>query len=972
MGAVEDARIGGIDLSVHAEFDRQSRDVYPLLFRLLDGAAIAEVLWDESLAAPQREVIAVGLGVSAEEARSLTAFLAGLRELGKLVPAFQQRERVAWARVSHALAADTGRIPEDAIGAVASGRMSMHVALGLLEEAGFAGGGNDAPAVRAAQVVGGMIGRFQQVDVAGAASPRRVAATAGGPAWRDLRSRYVRLVRYLTGASRVPKEFSVPAAVLVCGVGMLAGRLAGQRRAWTEGAHMPAFGAGGHFARARARARDLVAEAELERIELDPVEFATAHGHPAPNELQASLMSALPDLAAEHGAGIVVVADATGSGKSITGLDASRIFSQECGTAGAAWFMPTTATADSAWEMLVRYVQAHEPGRAPVTLVHSHSYLNAAYTDARLAAPPAPPRPHSGPTAPAGGGAAAQAPAGTPEGGVERGHAAAAASVPDGFLRGHDAALLAQFTAATIDQAQMAVLPVNSNALRLLALSGRTVIIDEAHAMEPYSQLQLLRLLNWLGALRTPVVLLSATLPSTTARKMVHAYLAGAGVPPEHLAARSGQLTPGYPGWVFADAATGRAHCMPGAARERHAAARRRRLRITRVPVEHRPLGETGRTIEAGERLAAVSAALGPVMDGGGCAAVACQSVADAQDTYRYLRSLWPGDPQEVILLHARIPAFVRETLTAHLRDVLGPSGRRPSRLVVVTTSLLDTSLDIDFDLMVADLATIARLLQLAGRLGRFAYLWQQAGRRPPWWSSGHIPQLTVLDPCGRTGATAIPPGWGTIEPAALLHATAGILARSGGDQVLTVPDDVQDLVEQVHGSNSPFDQATTALQRLLDGHLDRITAQEHTSAIHLVPPAVHVSSLADLHRQHLTPAQAATRLGTLPRRLLPCYRSPSGRLTLDRAGTVPLPDQRYLTTGQIRDILSHAVPVPAAWVARPGPPHRTPDSWSEHPLLADLVPLPAPAEVADHSEQFGIHRLRMDDDLGLVHHRTP
>ncbi|MEV7283031.1 HD domain-containing protein [Streptomyces sp. NPDC093252] len=974
MGAVEDARFGGIDLVAWAEFKAETRLSYPLLFRMLDDAAVAGVLWDRFLSSSQRAVISEGLGMGNEQARSLTALLAGLRELGKLVPGFQRGERGAWARLGEDLVAGAGRIPPVP---VEVDRSSMHVAFGVLAAFGFPAGGNSSAAVRGAQVVGGMGGRFLQVDVSGGAAVRRVAATAGGPAWRELRDRYAALVRYLTGAVTVPECFSVQAAVLITGVGMLAGRLSGRRGHWLDAADMPAFGAAEHFAGARSRAVEAVGEAGLERVVLEPLPFATAHRHVRePNALQASLMAQMPGLVGEYGVGITVIADGTGSGKSVGALEAARICNGGCGTAGVAWLMPTTATTDAAWEMLEGYVRAHRPERAPVTLVHSHSRLNAAYAGAW-------------PTAGAAGGQAgpvvapaALVPDGTDRAGIPaRGGGGAGgpddvvrepaeageATAPEGFLLGgQEAALLAQFSAATVDQAQMAVLPVQFSALRLLALSGKTVVVDEAHALSPYSHLQLLRLLGWLGGLRVPVVLLSATMPASTGSAMVAAYLAGAG----HEPGRSGaaDYAPGFPGWLFADAATGSAHRMQDGARIRHSRAQSRPLRVTTRPVTYRRLGDEGRAVAPDERLAVIGRTIRQVVRDGGCAAVGCATVADSQDTYRYLRRSWTGDPGELILLHSRFPGWVRGQRTGWVRRALGPAGPRPDRLVVVTTSMLDTSFDIDVDLMVSDLASIARLLQRAGRLGRFHRLWQDTSRRPAWWGPDHMPHLTVLEPLGAAGTIAVPAGWRTVEPAFLLHATAALLRGRNHDLHLDVPGDVQDLVEEVHGEHSPFAEETANLRRLLAGHLERTMAEEHLSAVHLIPPHDRVSALADLHRQYLTAAQAATRLGTLPRRLLPCYLTAGGELALDRAGTRPLPVRTHPSSDQARRILQHTVTVPAAWVARRGPQHSPPEGWEKHPLLADLVLLPAPARDLAHSEEYGRHRLRMDDELGLVH----
>ncbi|WP_247701280.1 CRISPR-associated endonuclease Cas3'' [Streptomyces sp. RM72] len=953
VGVVEDARYDGVDRRPWGKFDRTTLRVYSLLFHLIDVGAVAGVLWDRFLTPSQHRVISAGLNMPQEQARSVVCFLAAMHDIGKLIPYFQALEPAAYVRLGEDLLADTGPVVH-----VPHARASMHVGRQLLSELGFAVGGNDSPAVRAAQCLGGHHGRFLQLDVDGAASAQRVETTLGGPPWQGLRRRYARLLWHLFGVDEGPERLSVEAAVLITGLTMVADRVASQRRYWVPNADTPSFGAAEHHSRARRQAEEEVERLGLARFALDRIPFTTAHpGLEEPNALQRSVMEELPRLVAERGSGIAVVTDAMGTGKSVAALEMARIFNEHCGSQGVMWLLPATAAADQAYEVLDRYVRAHQPGYAPVTLVHHHSDLNEAYTGRRLSPADA---------------TVVDGPPDDPftddqddsfaDDETEYGPGAAG---PDRWLRGRDNALLAQYTVSTTDQAQMAVLPVRHSALRMLALSGKTVVVDEAHALDPFSQLQLLRLLQWLGALNCPVVLLSATMPASTATDLVRAYLWGAGRTGLHGAS----FAPGYPGWLFADAATAAIHRMPEQAQDEQRAAQRRTARIHVRPVTYRPLGPAGRTVEAGERLAVIADVLQRVIRHGGCAAVVCATVAETQDTYQYLRRIWSGPPDDLVLVHARVRGRRRQSTLGDLRHRLGPTGPRPARRVFVTTSLLDVSLDIDVDLMVSDLASVARLLQRLGRLGRFTRLWTGQGRRPVWWDGENSPTLTVLHPVNSRGATALPPGWDTVEPAVALHETARILPALE-KQPLVVPDDVQALVEQVHGVTSGFAAQTTRLQQMAAAHQRRTSRQEQLSAVHLVPPPKRVSSLADLHRQHLTTAQAATRPGVLPRRLLPCYRSADGTLTLDAAGLLPLPDPEHLGPRHLRSILEHSLPVPAAWVARASARHEPPASWKQHPLLADIVLLPTDSVTLESEHHFGQHWLRMDEELGLQHRK--
>ncbi|MFF4082743.1 CRISPR-associated endonuclease Cas3'' [Streptomyces sp. NPDC001777] len=952
MGVVEDARYGGVDCHPWGKFDRATRRAYSLLFHQVDVGAVAAVLWDRFLTPSQRRIISKGLNVPQEQARSLVSFLASMHDIGKLIPYFQFLEPVAQMRLGEDLLEDAGLVVH-----VPHARASMHVGLHLLGELGFALGGNDSPAVRAAQCLGGHHGRFLQLDMDGAASAHRVQETLGGPVWQDLRRRYARLLWHLFGVDEAPERMTVESAVLITGLTMVADRVASQRRYWVPNADTPSFGAAEHHSHARRQAEEEAERIGLARFSLDRVPFATAHsGLQEPNPLQASVMEELPRLVAERGSGIVVVTDAMGAGKSVTALETARIFNEHCGTQGVMWLLPATAAADHAYEVLDHYVRAHQPEYAPVTLVHHHSDLNEAYTDRRLS-----PEDTS----------VLDGPPDDPDGlfaDDEREYGPGAAG-PDRWLRGRDNALLAQYTVTTIDQAQMAILPVRHSVLRMLALSGRTVVVDEAHALDAFSQLQLLRLLNWLGALNCPVVLLSATMPASTTTELVRAYLSGAG----RTGLNGTLFAPGYPGWLFVDAATATAHHMSRPAREQQRAAQRRAARIRIRPVTYRRLGQAGRSIEAGERLAVIADTLQPVIRYGGCAAVVCATVADAQDTYEYLRRIWLGPPHDLVLVHSRVRERRRQDTLGGLRHQLGPAGPRPARRVFVTTSLLDMSLDIDVDLMVSDLASLARLLQRLGRLGRFARRWTGQDRRPAWWDHDNSPTLTVLHPVNSRGVTALPPGWGTIEPPVTLHETARLLPDLEKEP-LVVPDDVQALVEQVHGVTSGSAAGATRLQQMAAAHQTRTSRLQQLSTLHLVPPPKRVSSLADLHRQHLTTAQAATRPGVLPRRLLPCYRSPDGTLTLDAAGLLPLPDQEHLSPRHLRSILENTLPVPAAWIARASARHQPPASWKQHPLLADTLLLPTETftRKSEHKEGhcFGHHWLRMDEELGLLHHK--
>ena len=117
-------------------------------------------------------------------------------------------------------------------------------------------------------------------------------------------------------------------------------------------------------------------------------------------------------------------------------------------------------------------------------------------------------------------------------------------AVASRWLRGRQRTLLAPVAAGTIDQLLAASLKSRRGFLRWLGLSGKTMIIDEAHSFDAYMHGLLLTALTWLGRFGVPVIVMSATLPKRISAEMVGAWCRGAGV-------EAPDDTCAYPGWLF-------------------------------------------------------------------------------------------------------------------------------------------------------------------------------------------------------------------------------------------------------------------------------------------------------------------------------------------------------------------------------------------------------------------------------------
>src|SRR5699024_6352116 len=279
------------------------------------------------------------------------------------------------------------------------------------------------------------------------------------------------------------------------------------------------------------------------------------------------------------------------------------------------------------------------------------------------------------------------------------------------------------------DQGFMSVLPSRFNAVRFFGLAGKTVIVDEAHAVDLYMQGELEKLLRWSGRFEVPVILLSATLQRSIADASVRAYLDGAGI---RKRSRPGRRRRGttqnprtalieeltYPGWVYITADNGKPRVVHNPEPIQTQPRRPLTVSVEPIPVRTEP-GPWKRKRRVADRQEVLDRLLTPVISHGGCVAIICTTVAEAQQTHDLVSELIGERDTELHLLNARFPQYQRDTITGAITHLFGKDGARkkdrPRSAVVVATAIIEQSLDIDLDLMITDLAPMALLLQRAG-----------------------------------------------------------------------------------------------------------------------------------------------------------------------------------------------------------------------------------------------------------------
>ena len=257
--------------------------------------------------------------------------------------------------------------------------------------------------------------------------------------------------------------------------------------------------------------------------------------------------------------------------------------------------------------------------------------------------------------------------------------------------------LSAPAAVGTVDQALLAALKVKWAHLRGSALSRSLLVVDEAHASDAYMTELLRALLRDHLAVGGHALLMSATLGSA-------ARLAFTDRRPrrdDDLPSPDEMQAVPYPALTLAGDRP-KTQCLAGTGRSKT------------VSVSTEPsIGDAPRVAE----LALAACRQGAKV------LVVRNTVAQAQAVFRALQDQGgsastlqvAGGPA---LHHSRFAAEDRALLDEAVENTLG-KGRPPGGIVVVGTQTLEQSLDIDADLLIADLCPADVLLQRIGRLHR-------------------------------------------------------------------------------------------------------------------------------------------------------------------------------------------------------------------------------------------------------------
>ena len=511
-------------------------------------------------------------------------------------------------------------------------------------------------------------------------------------------------------------------------------------------------------------AQNAVAKAALETKRCAPTvsygDFFEFQGHETftPSPMQCKVQ----EIPLADGPGLYLIEDITGSGKTEAALMLAHRLMAAGKADGLFFALPTQATANAMYERLEKAYGALFESEAKPSLILAHGArdLSAKFTASILD----------------GFSAFGEIYGDTADDSDMTASAHCGAWIADD----RRLAFLADVGAGTIDQVLLAVLPSRHQSLRLAGLMRRVLILDEIHAYDAYMQKEIETLLTFHRALGGSAILLSATLPHDMKSRLCAAYDEAPQAPDAEACAP--QDVP-YPLVTLASPA-GR-ETFPTEPRKGS---------VREVPVRFLASPE-----EALERVRAAA------KDGQAVLYIR-NTVNDAIGAFEALG----GGIENLSLFHARFAFCDRlrqeQKTIATFGKFSTPEDRRGQ--VLIATQLVEQSLDLDFDLVVSDLAPIDLLIQRAGRLWR-----HERKERLGECELLMVSPVPVAKAEKNWIAAALPGTAAVYGDHARLWLTAKSLQQSGA---IRSPGDLRPLIESVYGVDAEHNIPAALMETFL------------------------------------------------------------------------------------------------------------------------------------------------------------
>ncbi|MFT0848976.1 CRISPR-associated helicase Cas3' [Actinomycetaceae bacterium L2_0104] len=774
----------------------------PLAVHMNDAGSIASILYTtwfcESQLAVLRDCLRPAFPDSEDDdlddvAASLATFITAVHDIGKATPAFSSKVESLDA-VMAANGLRHGYIDQIDRRQLPHGLAGEFALSDWLENLGWDGPPRSASrASRDAlgSVVGGHHGVPASVSEVIQGQDSAVRSLMGGSAWSGARNELLNFFAKRTGFSDIEGEvknvqWTKSALVLLEGLIITSDWIASNED------FFPLFPASGspidHFLSESSldeRVRDawirlaLPAQWRPEDTGADADSLLVSRFNlPAGSKARPSQIAAVEAARSMDLPGLLIIEDSMGAGKTEAALLAAEILAARAGCAGVLFALPTQATTDAIMQRVVKWIDNLASSGAPtpqnIRLLHGRAALNPLSRNlARVGYQRQD---------------AVRAPAVSWEEDLVKGYRSP--NFPDdatdvtrdasGGTGRHGArfshpwssgkkALLSDVVAGTIDQLLLTALKSPHLALRHLGLSRKVVIIDEIHSYDAYMNEYLKQALTWLAAYGVPVIALSATLTSEIKQELHNAYEKGCSG--RKIQAETADQ-PLYPAITYPESGQLRTNAVAASG--------------PAVSVAVHPLAETE-----------ISSRLNDLLSDGGCALVVRSTVKSAQETYEELRESFGDD---VRLMHARFTSYDRLENDKWLLQNFGPprsARNRPERAIVVATQVVEQSLDIDFDVLISDLAPVDLLFQRMGRVHRHKRAVRPRKMGTPRCFILDLPELSSSDPKVAGPTKAVYGAYLPLRSAAVLH------RRIENVGSVSIPDDLPVLIEQVYGSNA-------------------------------------------------------------------------------------------------------------------------------------------------------------------------